>query len=91
MDDISCDKDGVLIEDNLIARGDSIPWAASLNADKKIMLCKMIHMLAEKQAKTRFIVAQIKQDFDLNVSIEDIEDLKGRFVEKYHITVRERA
>ena len=32
-----------------------------------------------------FIVAQIKQDFGLDVSVKDVEDLKDRFVGMYYM------
>jgi hypothetical protein len=91
MAEVACGREGVQVIDGLLARGDGMKWAGEFDDDKEIMRCKMIHNLAEKSARTRFIVAQIEQDFGMKVSVEDIEDLKDRFVDMYHITVRERA
>lgn len=87
---MSCDRDGIEIVERLLARRDVIPWVSTLTGDQKITLCKMIHILAEKQARTVFIGAQIKQDFGLDVSVEDVEDLKDRFVRMYNMILRER-
>jgi len=36
------------------------------------------------------VVTQIKQDFGIDVSVEDVEALKDRFIAMYNITLRER-
>jgi hypothetical protein len=90
MDDVSCDREGINMIRRLLERGEILHWVAALPEDQQIQLCKMVHMLAEKQAKTIFIVDQIRQDFGINVSVENVEDLKERFRSMYHMTVRER-
>jgi hypothetical protein len=90
MEDVSCDREGIDIVRRLLERREMLPWVATLPEDQQIQLCKVVHMLAEKQARTIFVVEQIKRDFGISVSVEHVEDLKQRFRSMYQMTVRER-